>query len=407
MRTPADGVLAALQSLLRSAHLSRADDLPAMITEAGEQLGASRSVIYVIDYDQLELVPLTDDSTESSVLPLTVDGTLAGRAFRDLVLHTGGPDPGLTLWVPIVDGTNRLGVLELTFGPDDEVEADEALLTVGRDLAALVAELLLARALYGDAVERARRRRPMTIPAELQWQLLPPLTFVSPQVAVTGVLAPTTDVAGDSFDYAVNGDVAHVAIVDAMGHGLEATLLSTVAIGALRNARRGGESLVDTVRIIEASIATHFGPDKFVTAIVGELDTRSGMWTWVSCGHPPALVLRSGRVVKTLDATVGMPLGLGLLARDPEIATERLEPGDRLLLYTDGVVEARDADGEFFGTERLVEFVIREAAAGRPAAETMRRVNLAILEHQEGALQDDATTVMVEWLTDEAARSTP
>ena len=407
MRDPADGALAALQVLLRSSHLSGADDLPALIRSAGEQLGASRSVLYVIDYDQLELIPLKDAGTGSSVVPLAVDATLAGRAFRDLVLHTGGSEPALTMWVPVVDGTNRLGVLELTFAPDEQVEVDDALRSVGRDVAALVAELLLTRALYGDAVERSRRRKPMSIPAELQWRLLPPLTFASPQVAITGVLAPTTDVAGDSFDYAVNGDIAHVAIVDAMGHGLEATLLSTVAIGALRNARRGREGLVDTVRIIETSIAEHFGTDKFVTAIVGELDTRSGMWTWITCGHPPVLVLRRGRVVKTLDATVGMPLGLGLLARDPEIATERLEPGDRLLLYTDGVVEARDADGEFFGTERLVEFVIREAAAGRPAAETMRRVNLAILEHQEGALQDDATTVMVEWLTDEAARSTP
>jgi len=407
VRDPADGALAALQVLLRSSHLSGADDLPALIRSAGEQLGASRSVLYVIDYDQLELIPLKDAGTGSSVVPLAVDATLAGRAFRDLVLHTGGSEPALTMWVPVVDGTNRLGVLELTFAPDEQVEVDDALRSVGRDVAALVAELLLTRALYGDAVERSRRRKPMSIPAELQWRLLPPLTFASPQVAITGVLAPTTDVAGDSFDYAVNGDIAHVAIVDAMGHGLEATLLSTVAIGALRNARRGREGLVDTVRIIETSIAEHFGTDKFVTAIVGELDTRSGMWTWITCGHPPVLVLRRGRVVKTLDATVGMPLGLGLLAGDPEIATERLEPGDRLLLYTDGVVEARDADGEFFGTERLVEFVIREAAAGRPAAETMRRVNLAILEHQEGALQDDATTVMVEWLTDEAARSTP
>ena len=77
------------------------------------------------------------------------------------------------------------------------------------------------------------------------------------------------------------------------------------------------------------------------------------------------------------------------------------------MLYTDGVIEARDADGEFFGISRLVDLISREAAAGRPAAETMRRLNLAILAHQEGLLQDDATTLMVEWSTADALLMQP
>jgi serine phosphatase RsbU (regulator of sigma subunit) len=74
------------------------------------------------------------------------------------------------------------------------------------------------------------------------------------------------------------------------------------------------------------------------------------------------------------------------------------------VLYTDGVIEARAADGEFFGIDRLVDLIAHEAAADRPAAETMRRLNLAILAHQEGVLQDDATTLMVEWSSADARR---
>jgi serine phosphatase RsbU (regulator of sigma subunit) len=74
-----------------------------------------------------------------------------------------------------------------------------------------------------------------------------------------------------------------------------------------------------------------------------------------------------------------------------------LEPGDRLLLYTDGVVEARSATGQFFGITRLVEIVRRQEADRRPVPETMRRVMHAILEHQAGELQDDATAMLVEW----------
>jgi serine phosphatase RsbU (regulator of sigma subunit) len=159
---------------------------------------------------------------------------------------------------------------------------------------------------------------------------------------------------------------------------------------------------MDTVRSMNKHVAAQFGESKFVTAIIGELDTRKGVWTWVNAGHPAALVVRGGRVVKVLDSCINPPLGL---QQDrPAVGDERLERGDRLLLYTDGVIEARDESGEFFGRQRLVDFISRESASGRPAAETLRRLNIAILSHQDGLLQDDATTLMVEWSGEDARR---
>ena len=399
--TPDARALAALRTLLRSTHLAGPDDLPALVSAAGQHLGADRAVLHLVDYGQVVLVPLTSVDAPPAE-PLTIEATLAGRAFSDLAQHTSTAAPGGTLWTPVLDGTERLGVLELRFPAAGAV--DDELRAAGRDLASLLAALVIAKSLYGDSVERARRTTPLTVPAELQWRLLPPLTFVSPRVAVAGVLAPVAEVAGDSFDYALNGDALHVAVIDAMGHGLEATLLSAVAVAALRNARRGGLDLAGTVAAMDAEIASQFGPDKFVTGIVGQLDLTTGWWRWTTCGHPPTLLVRAGRVVKTLDQVIGPPLGLGLLEKHPEIGQERLEPGDRLLLYTDGVTEARDTDGAFFGTERLVAFITRHTASGQPAAETLRRLNRAVLAHQNGALQDDATTVLVEWRTDEPDR---
>ena len=396
-------LLAALRQLLHASNIARADDLPAIVRAAGYEFGATSAIVYVVDYDQVLLLPLleADPQIEEKLLrsrePLPVEGTVAGRSFTDVtVVGSAGPlDSGLgfSVWAPVLDGTDRLGVLELVF--EDEVELDDGLATDVGLLAALVAELVMSRTLIGDFVERARRRLPMLLEAELQWKLLPPLTFASPVVSIAGVLAPTNEVAGDSFDYAVNGDIAHLCIVDAMGHGLDATLMSAVAIGALRNARRSGLDLLDTTRSMNKHLASQFGGSKFVTAIVGELDTNTGVWRWVNAGHPAALVVRGGRVVKALDSIINPPLGLQPDA--PVVGEERLERGDRLLLYTDGVIEARDADGDFFGISRLVDLISREAAAGRPAAETMRRLNLAILAHQEGLLQDDATTLLVEW----------
>jgi Stage II sporulation protein E (SpoIIE) len=394
------GATEALRTIVRGTHLSRVDDLPDLAVTAGTHISASATVLYVVDYDQVELVPLgplRDVVRE----PLRVEGTLAGRAFRDIT-RAEGPNAlgGATVWLPMLDGTERLGVVEFVFGADVDVTDDVR--TVCTDMAALLAEVVVTRKPYGDGIHKARRRRPLTLSAELQWGQLPPLTFVTPDIAISGILLPTAEIAGDSFDYSVDGEIASIAIVDALGHGLEATLLSAVAIGALRNARRSGFTLASTADFMNAAVGDAFGPEKFVTAIVGQLDAGTGVWTWGTYGHPPALLVRRGRVVKILDSVVGPPLGLA--PAPAELGVERLEPGDRLLLYTDGVIEARNAAGKFFGAERLVDFVTRQSAAGLSAAETLRRLNLAILDYQDGKLQDDATTVLVEWRGDEPNR---
>jgi hypothetical protein len=311
----------ALRNLLRSSHLAGPDDLPTLATAAGQALGAVSATVYLADYDQVMLIPLI---APRSVVeePMPIEGTLAGRAYADLRQQVSAAGDRPTLWTPILDGTERLGVLRLEFPVNNHL--GDPLPSECQDVASLLAELVITRSLYGDSVERARRRKGMSLSAELLWRLLPPLTFISPRVAIAGVVAPAEEVAGDSFDYAMNGGTLHVAVLDGMGHGMEATLLSAVAVGALRNARRAGAGLGATVRSMEAEIATQFGGDKFVTGIFGELDVASGWWRWITCGHPPAMLLRGGRVVKTLDSAICAPVGLGLLPEHPPVGEERL-----------------------------------------------------------------------------------
>lgn len=380
-----------LGSLIERSHLAAPDDVPMVIAERAHLLGATDIVAYVVDYEQITLIPLLRPDGPARE-PLLVDGTLAGRAFRLVQLHDQDADGRRRLWVPMLDGTERIGVLELTL---DSV--DEEVLRRCRQLAGYVADLILSKTKYGDSLELARRRRPMSLSAELQWKLLPPLTFATEYVVISGVVQPCYEVGGDVFDYAVNGATAHVAVLDAMGHGLEASLLAAVAIGAYRQARRRGRGLECTFADMDEAVARQFGPERFVTGVLGELDVRTGRLRWVNAGHPHPLLLRRNKVVKDLDCEPTLPVGLG--GTVAAVGEESLEPGDRLLLYTDGVVEARSAEGEFFGRRRLAELLEREAASAQPAPEAMRRLSMSILAHQQGQLQDDATMLFVEWMS--------
>jgi serine phosphatase RsbU (regulator of sigma subunit) len=379
----------AFAGLISAWHLLPPDEVPRLISEQAVELGATDATIYLVDHDQMELKPVPDPRGGLSGAPLAVDSTLPGRVFRMIeVLRTTDGDSH-ALWIPLLDGTERIGVLHVA--SDDAIEHEEPFV----HLATLASELVITKGQYGDRFHRTRRTQRMTLAAELQWNLLPPLTFGTEDVLISGHVQPSYEVGGDGFDYAMNGHVLHVAIIDAMGHGLEASLLAAIALGAYRNGRRHGDALEDIFTLMDETIATQFGIERFVTALLAELDVDTGVLRWINAGHPAPLLVRGRQVVGSLHCEPTTPIGFG--GEVAQIAKAQLEPADRLLLYTDGVVEGRDEQGRFFGVDRLAELVGRESSSGQPAPETMRRIAHAVMAHQVGALADDATTVFVEW----------
>ncbi|MEV4270354.1 PP2C family protein-serine/threonine phosphatase [Micromonospora aurantiaca (nom. illeg.)] len=392
----------ALRGLLRQSHHARPEDLPGMARRAARQLGADDMILYVVDHEQRQLLALPGPDAPRRV-SLAIEGTLAGRAFSMLRPFGGPVDDGARLWLPLLNGLERVGVAEVVAAaavPDSAVAAFEA-------VASLLAELVITRSQHSDTIESVRRREPMRLPAEMLRAQLPPLTFSTGGVIISGILEPCYDVGGDAFDYAVNGDIAHLALFDAVGHGsgggMRAVMLASLALAAYRNARRGGFDLVETYHHIDTAARDH---DRrgLITGVLAELDQRTGRLRVISAGHPGGLVLRRGRVAAVLPTPTALPVALGD-RRPPMVVEESLEPGDDVLFYTDGIIEARSADGERFGTERLVDFTVRALADGLPLPETARRLVHAILAYQDDRLQDDATVLMVRFREPTAGRA--
>ncbi|MDP9820331.1 serine/threonine protein phosphatase PrpC [Nocardioides massiliensis] len=403
-----------LDHLIHCSHVATPDQLSAMVAESAAMFGAGDATIFLADLQQRVLVPFDPEAGGGlhDRTPLKIDATLAGRAFQQMQrLSQSGTTPEsdrAQVWLPLIDGVERVGVLGMTL-PSTAL-ADEAGMARLQRFASVTAELVVTKTAYGDSIVRVRRTQPMTLAAEVQWSLLPPLTFANHAVTVAGGLEPAYEVAGDSLDYAVDVGTAKFAVFDGMGHGIVSAQLISLVIAAYRNARRSGQSLVDTASHIEQAVNEVFRVESFATGLLCELDTANGVLTTLSAGHYAPLLLRDGRLVRELAIEPLLPLGLhSELGRshDAAVTVEQLQPGDLLLLYTDGVVEARSPDGAFFGQERLVDLVTRNLAADLPAPETLRRVIHALLEHQAGHLDDDATLLLVEWHGPRGADGTP
>lgn len=402
--------LAAVAAFMRGSHLLAPHDLPQHVAHHGEAIGFAQASMYLADLQQQVLVPFLvpgEESSDDRASVLAIDSTLAGRVFQHVEsARQDQPDGRVRVWTPLLDGSERLGVLAVTVDGDEALDVDHPVGQRLRLFATLLAELVMSKTLYGDSMVRLRRIADMGLAAEIQWNLLPPLTFASPALSVAAALEPAYEVAGDSVDYSVDPDVARFAVFDGMGHELRSAQLVALTVAAYRNARRANRGLAQTATQMDAAVTEAFDGDGFITALLAELDTVTGRLSWISAGHPSPLLLRHGRLVKTLDVSPMLPFGLGIgqprdVSRESgHIGNEQLEPGDSLLLYTDGTVEARSPEGEMFGVDRLVDLITKNLASGLPAAETMRRAVRALLAHQSSALADDATLLLAQWRPD-------
>jgi serine phosphatase RsbU (regulator of sigma subunit) len=318
-----------------------------------------------------------------------VDQGEAGLAYRSQATRVGRVQLGWRACVPVTLGGERFGVLDVRV----DAEPSAGLVAELERVAMALAFALAAAGRATDEVELARRGRPLSLPAEIQWELLPRLALAAPEYVVAGALEPAYDVGGDTFDFAAQPQALAVSVTDAMGHGLQAALLAGLTVAALRNARRRRAGLLEQVDQANRALHAQFGGERFVTGQVLRLDVPGGTGAVVNAGHPLPRLVRGNRV-EPVGLDPDLPLGV-----DPEtiyrVQPLQLEPGDRLVLLSDGVLEAAPEGGAAYGASRLDE-VLRASREVAPY-EVARLVVGEVIARRAGDLADDLTVVCLDW----------
>lgn len=396
-----------LSGLLADSHLTPLELLPARVGANAAKAGFPQVLIYLGDLQRQVLQMLTGEGVraEDHQTQLPIQGTVAGRAFQYGRILPAGPaqEGGRDWWVPLLDGTERMGVLRVTAVHDDD-RAREGM----ERLASLLALILHSRRESSDLLARIERVKPLNVAAEMQWKLMPPRVYADGRVVIAAAMEPAYQISGDAFDYATDGPLVHLSVFDAMGHDTAAGLSANLAVAACRNTRRQGGDLVACGEAVEAELIEQYGRRRYVTGILATLDTRDGTLSWVNRGHHPPLIIRDGRWATHPQCPPAHPMGTDL-GLDSRVCREQLQPGDHIVLYTDGIVEARGAGDAQFGLERFTDLLIRHHADGLSVPETLRRVVHAVLEYHGDRLQDDTTVLFCRWLgarpdpTEEAA----
>jgi serine phosphatase RsbU (regulator of sigma subunit) len=358
--------------------------VPERIVEVASAQAGCPVAAYVLDVEGSFAQRLAGDVArfpERIRAPVGVGPEIIPEALpqlRGLVNDLVGPS---TLW-PMVVRDRVMGFLLARERPAVDLEAFGG-------QAALALELASG---YTDALHAVRRRKNTQPAAEIQQNLLPPRLARVNGADIAGGVLPGYDVGGDFFDYADNADGLWLVVADATGKGNSAAALSSLAIGALRAARRAGAGLQEAARLADEAILT-LDMQRYLTAVLGSWDTDRRRLRWINCGHPTPLVLRADGRVDELEGERTYPLGIRFKERVFPVLSAQVGRGDRLLLYSDGVSERRTTDGGRIG-ENGLRAILSELGP-RSAATTVRGVQDAVINASQEALRDDATLLVI------------
>jgi serine phosphatase RsbU (regulator of sigma subunit) len=293
-------------------------------------------------------------------------------------------DGGARVFAPVTSRGEAVGVLELGLDdfPVEQTVADVAL------AAHFLAYVVIANRRYTDLFEWGQRSVPLSLAAEIQHRLLPgAFTCEAGQFTLAAWLQPAGEIGGDTFDFSLERDTLHVSMTDAMGHTMDAALLATLLVGALRNARRRGVGLAEQSWLANDALAEQASDGQFVTGLLVRIDLASATAEIVNAGHPPPMRVRGGEVEHVpLDADRPFGVQRGHAYR---VQALPLEVSDRLMFVTDGMLE-RDAAG-------INIAAILTAATDMHPREAVQHLTQAVLEASGGQLRDDATALCLDW----------
>ncbi len=358
-----------------------------------DQYAADSVELYLADYGLTVLQPVS--VLPHTLQPVSVANSPAGRAFGAQEPYVeplpGDSADGVRVHLPVTVRGDRLGVLTVTL-PDGE-HADGCLGELAEIAEVLGHEVVVAER-DTDLYLQARRRDRLTLAAEMQWQLLPGRSCVRPEYELGAQLEPAYAVFGDNFDWSATADRLSLYVTNGMGEGIEASLLTNLAINALRNARRAGLPIADQAALADQAVYAHYRGRCYVSVLMLDIELATGRVRAVDAGSPRLLRLRRGAVERVpFDAQ----LPLGMFEETDYVAQEfAVEPGDRLVFVSDGVYDVASPGGEAYGDAALARAI--QSTRLLPAAEVPRAVLRELSGHRgRGVPDDDALVVCLDW----------
>ncbi|MGV9557769.1 PP2C family protein-serine/threonine phosphatase [Streptomyces sp. NPDC003522] len=355
-----------------------------------EHYAAESVELFMADYGLTVLQPVSGPSQGQESVP--VHHGPAGRAFgAQEAFIEGVPDGMVCVHLPVTVRGDRLGVLSVTLPGGDH--ARDSLRELAEIAEVLGHEVVVAER-DTDLYLQARRKDRLTLAAEMQWQLLPGRSCARPEFELGAQLEPAYAIFGDNFDWSSTADRLMLYLSNGMGEGIEASLLTNLAVNALRNARRAGLSLADQAALADQAVYAHYRGHRYLSVLMFEFDLVGGRVQVVDAGSPQMLRLRNGKVERV---TFEAQLPLGMFEETDYVPQEfEVEPGDRLVFVSDGVYAVASPGGETYGDAALARAILSTRLL--PAAEVPRAVLRELTGHRGDAIpSDDALVVCLDW----------